>query len=238
MWLATTADVFQQKLQDVGSTGEIRRVLIQDDGTVWACAEGLLLHFDGESWTSSRMPVGRGVLGCELAVSGDGYVWVGTFNAWMPWAGGLARFDGTNWEASFPLGDGTELPVVALSTGPDGEMWAVFVEFEEIPTATGSEAQFMGWRMASYNEEEWTVYTAAESVPDRFPVSAVTAFDGATWYEAAGSEQSADRGLVTFDGKRWVKYTEGQQIDEAVPDAPGTLWLAGPVELVRFPAPS
>ncbi len=237
MWLHTTADVLTQQLQEAGRSGKIRKVLIQPDGTVWACAEGLLLHFDRDSWTSIPMPTERGVFGCELAVSADGYLWVGTFNAWMPWVGGLARFDGTEWDVSHPLADETELPVVALSTGPDGKMWAVFVEFEEAPAVVGSEARFIGWAMASYDDEGWTAYTAADGIPDRFPVSAVATFDGAVWYEAGSirSPQPSARGLVTFDGRRWAKYTEGQHVDESFPHTWATVWLAGPVDVLQFP---
>ncbi len=236
MWLHTTASVLQQKLQEAGTGGEIRRVLIQDNGTVWACAEGLLLHFDGSDWASFPMPTELGVVGCEIAETADEVVWVGTFNAWEPWEGGLARFDGTDWEVAYPFGADEELPVVALTTGPDGELWGVFVGFDEIAGTEGREARFTEWRMASFDGSDWNTYASPGGTTDRFPVSAVATFDGATWYQP-GSElrpQSTARGLVTFDGNRWVTLTEGETLGPT-PVGSGTVWLAGPVDVLRVP---
>lgn len=233
MWVHTTAQVLSDQLAASGSSGQIRKVVIQDDGTVWACSEGVLLHFDRRAWTSIALPTDLGVIGCELAVTSDGYVWVGTFNAWAPWAGGLARFDGTGWEVVHPLGDGIQLPVVALLTGPDGVLWAVLVEFEEPRAPAADEARFAGWAMVSYEDDVWTTYPAPVGSLDRLPVSVVRVIDGAVWYSATPLPPGT-KAAITFDGVTWVRYREGQPIRHPASDPGGTVWLAGP-EAVRHP---
>ena len=226
IWLRTTAEVLEERLAETGVPGIIRKVMIELDGTVWACSEGRVLHFAQGVWTTIVMPVELGVVGCEMAVTADGALWVGTFNAWSPWTGGLARFDGSQWELAQPLGPGVDLPVVGLSTGPDGILWAVLVEFEESPAG----ARFDGWMMASFDGEQWTAYPRQSS---RFPVSAVGTFDGATWFEPEQPTGSGTRtGAVSFDGEVWIRYNEGDPVEPSEV-ADGTVWLAGPTVLAR-----
>jgi hypothetical protein len=230
MWLHTNAQVLSDKVDESGLLSEIRKVLIHDDGQVWACGEGLLLHYDGLEWTSSPMPIERGVMGCELAVTADGTVWIGTFNAWDPTVGNLASFDGEEWTVADPLGDGSQLPVVALSVGPDGYLWAVFVDFSRM----GDSAEFQDWAMAAYDGELWTAYT--DDLPERFPVSAVTTFEGAVWL---GSEaEQGETGLVTFDGTDWLNHSDGIGPAPGRPDNGRTVWLAGPEPLLSVTPPA
>ncbi len=100
----------------------------------------------------------------------------------------------------------------------------MFVEFE----ATGEFAEFNRWAMASFDDGTWTAYT--DDIPDRFPVSAVTTFDGAVWLDPAATPSA--RGVVTFDGNTWTRHIDGQRVPITGGADIGTVWLAGPEPLL------
>ena len=192
--------------------------------SVSIAAEGIWT--DTYEWTvyntaNSELPY-NGIV--QLAIDGEGKLWIGT-GRWNAWAGGgLAKFDGENWtvyntaNSGLPHNDHT-----GLSIDPQGNIWSA--------TEGG---------LVKFDGQNWTVYNTSNS---GLPVNLVASpsFDaqGNLWVGSWGG------GLSKFDGSNWTVYnTSNSDLVNNRPwgtyfDVEGNLWIgANGGGLVKFNATS
>lgn len=123
-----------------------------------------------------------------------GNVWIGTYG------GGLARFDGREWEIFTPYGHGQkrygthwthyapkeglgDLWVYDLLFEPDGSMWV----------AT--------WKGASHSKKDgFLTYTMADGLVDKWVYTVERESSGVLWFGTEG-------GITRFDGLTWQSWT-------------------------------
>ena len=193
---------------------EIAHAVEAPDGSLWAATgEGVVLHWDGSSW--SRLDGGRpnpDAYVSAIAVDTDGRPWIGgiTQVVMSPDAGGgiaesgwVSRHDGSSW-TTFDADDAAPLegPVWSIAQLPDGATWVAAagrgtpVVGEPPPGPVGGLARFDG--------SSWTDATA-ELSGSRNTTSVAAGPDGTIW-AAAGDPGDGAVTVRRFDGRSWVSY--------------------------------
>jgi bacillopeptidase F (M6 metalloprotease family) len=84
----------------------------EKSGILWVPTSENLYRWNGEEMSDVGYPPSLGFVG-EIAVTGDGTVWAGGLNGYIPWLGGLARFDDAtgSWEVVRPWRADEDVPV-------------------------------------------------------------------------------------------------------------------------------
>lgn len=269
LWAATTAGVarFDDGEWDRYDTGEgpsgpLTSVVV-DDGAVWVGgASGhpplpgpvvgrgqpgvAVSRFDGERWETwtgaDGVPDGHSV---SLAVGPDGTVWAATTG--LPpgvdkaGRGGVARFDGSEWEA---VDDGLDHDgVPAISVADDGTVWAIVVDEDETESGQGPVPEQDGG-VARFDGQQWDSWIETGPVADRVPHSLAVDEDGDAWVglrDTPGVSESAPRsagGVARFDGDDWERFTTDDGLSEsrvhAVTVGESVVWAATTHSLLRF----
>jgi hypothetical protein len=221
-----------------------RGLAFDPDGTVWAGGhwnEGGLRTVrptgDG-GWTVSSVTTAGLILKdvAALAIDRAGTAWAityGFFNGWF--RQGLARFDGTTWEAVDPLaGTGdvrTADPSGLLSPGgPSYSVEQLVSAADGIWVRTTSFAGGSG-ALSHFDGATWTVYQGTDGLD---PAWIAVGPDGSAWV-------SGSTGLARFDETRWVIVHGGALLgygDRFVVAPDGTVWTTGPSMVGRFQATS
>jgi ligand-binding sensor domain-containing protein len=156
-----------------------RNVTVGHDGTVWATTYGCgVFRFDGKTW--SNYPYEG-----PVAIASDGMVWVGI-------KGGLARFDGYEWQVYTKVE--AKHGITALAIAPDDTVWVVL-------WAVG---------IGHFDGEKWTLYVPENTLPGEceYVRDIAVSANGKVW---AGFEKATQRsrgGVAQFDGKKWTLYTD------------------------------
>jgi len=181
------------------SIGEVViRALAVEGDTVWIGTSNGLIRFNRKTETPEVFNVRRSGLLSNVIVSirpdHKGNVWIGTYG------GGLARFDGRNWELFTPYGRGNkgygadwvqynkknglgDLWVYDLLFEPDGSMWV----------AT--------WKGASHSRRDgFKTYTISDGLVDKWVYTVEREPSGVLWFGTEG-------GVNRFDGKKWEGWT-------------------------------
>lgn len=185
------------------------RGMTATDGAVWLATPDGVLRYD-DAWTVFTPDDGLPTIDVTaIGAAADGRVWAAASGG--PAGIDVVVFDGDRWRphpnrdaAAEQLTDDT---IRSVLVAPDGDVW--------LGTAGG---------VQRYHDGRWTVYTAAQGLPDDRVGALVWAYD-TLW---AGT----DKGLARFDGSGWQAFG-GASPDEAGPPvaalavAPsGELWLA------------
>ncbi|MBI4715422.1 MAG: hypothetical protein HY760_05740, partial [Nitrospirae bacterium] len=148
--------------------------------TLWVGTEGGLLQYDltadriVNKFTNQNALLSNNIY-C-ITLGKDGTKWIGTLG------GGLARYDGKNWEI-------TTVPKIAdmfvydVLFDKQGNMW--------VATWSG---------LSVKRGETWQTYTTADGLVDNWVYALDMDRRGTLW---AGTEGGVSR----FDGKGWVSYT-------------------------------
>jgi len=174
------------------------RGLAADGDTIWIGTSNGLIQFDRKKEIPQVFNAQKAGLLSNVIVSitpdKKGNVWIGTYG------GGLARFDGRNWELFTPYGYGQksfganwtayapnnglgDLWVYDLLFEPDGSMWV----------AT--------WKGASHSRKEgFHTYTMADGLVDKWVYTVEREPSGVLWFGTEG-------GINRFDGKTWQGWT-------------------------------
>ncbi|HIE65125.1 MAG: two-component regulator propeller domain-containing protein [Nitrospira sp.] len=180
------------------SIGEVViRSLAIDGDDVWIGTSNGLIRFNQKKETHQIFNTRAGLLSniiVSIHPDKKGNIWVGTYG------GGLARFDGKNWELFTPYGRGTkeygsswanyqprnglgDLWVYDLLFEPDGTMWV----------AT--------WKGASRRSKEgFVTYTMDDGLVDKWVYTVERESSGVLWFGTEG-------GINRFDGKTWQGWT-------------------------------
>ena len=189
VWAASIDGVWYRRdgRWSMADPGRASTISVDRDGTVWAAgqdaatglAEVWTLRFDGTTWVRST------AAGCplpsvsSLAVGPGGVAWVGAGADYS--AGGLARFDGQNWEEIRRVAGVEASNADVLGTTPGGDVWVTV----QPPGSPRYYARFDGTR-----------WTAVEQPAGTW--SEDVAADGTIW-------TSSERGIALLDGERWIR---------------------------------
>lgn len=267
LWAATTAGVarfadgeWSRYGTGEGPNGSLTSVAL-DDGVVWVGGvsghpplpgafvgsgeRGVAVsRFDGERWETwtgaDGLPDGSVV---SLAVGPDGTVWAATAGP-PPGAeeaaqGGVARFDGSGWEAVDEGLDHTHVP--AISVADDGTVWAIVID--ETGPDQGPVPEHDGG-LARFDGREWDSWTETGPLADRVPRTLAVDGDGNAWVGLSdtsgvgGPGPPTEGGVARFDGDEWERFTT----DDGLPDGhvsaltvgESVVWAAAPHSLLRF----
>jgi len=197
------------------------------NGALWVSASDRIHRWDGSAFTDIAGP-GEGDLGSVVATT-DGVVWASGLNVWVPWLGGLARYDeaGGAWATVRPLGGADDMPALALAATPDGGLWAILADwFEDWESREAAGEPTVVWTLAHRNPSgEWTVYD--EAPPRIFPM-VMAADDEAVWLaQGSATVEGFDvelTGVLRFDGETWENHLEGTLVTELAVAPDGTVW--------------
>ncbi|MBN2392106.1 MAG: hypothetical protein JXR84_15370, partial [Anaerolineae bacterium] len=166
--------------------------------------------------------------------------------------GGVARFDGVNWQyftypQSFPISDN----VLVLAVAPDGALWAGGgcgvarfdgVTWTPIVTCDDMSSNVYAFAFASpdvvWIATYFDLYRLADGELTTYPGQVSSAMtvgpDDTVW---VGLSPIADGGLSHFDGTTWTTDTEKfplEYVAALVVDEDGTLWAGGVPGIAHF----
>lgn len=244
LWAASEAGVAYRRdgRWTVVDTGAASAMAFDATGTVWVAGSATwrgsagpelwTLRFDGTAWV--KQPVegcplqSLGLPVRSLAFDATGVLWVGIRHGYEP--GGLARFDGRNWETIRAIGSTDIDGAAVLGTASNGDIW-VAATYPFVPSpAQPSQTSPDPIRAARFDGRSWTVV----GMPDDRGLDPRLAPDGSLW-------QSTRRGPARFDGQRWTFPYAGiaspwTGVDSVAPDGTVFGWIGS--SLLRFPAPA
>ncbi|MFQ5587418.1 MAG: two-component regulator propeller domain-containing protein [Nitrospiria bacterium] len=174
---------------------------------IWIGTSNGLIRFDRKKEQPQIFNAKKAGLLSNVIVSitpdQKGNVWIGTYG------GGLARFDGREWELFTPYGHGSknygpgwvqyapkdglgDLWVYDLLFEPDGSMWV----------AT--------WKGASHSKKEgFLTYTMDDGLVDKWVYTVERESSGVLWFGTEG-------GINRFDGKTWQGWTHKDGLGAAI----------------------
>jgi hypothetical protein len=200
-----------------------------DDQTeiLWVSDIGNLYRWNCEEMTDNS-PSSYGTKVGEIAVTGDGTVWAAGMNGWLPWLGGLARYDDTNgsWEMVRPWRADEDVPAQRLASTPNGNLWVVLADWSENWEALQAAGKpFVEWALAHWDGVTgvWSVFD--EDLPEGLPLM-MAADDEAVWLvQFRGMVELMEfDGLASFDGETWSHYLTGTIVQYMGVGPDGTIW--------------
>jgi hypothetical protein len=208
-----------------------------ESGILWVSTGENLYRWDVEEMSYIAHPRVPCCYLYELEVTGDGSVWAGGLYGYLPWVGGLARFDDAagSWEMVRPWRAEEDVTPQLLATTPNGDLWVMLVDWSEDWGALQEAGEpFVEWALAYWDSAsgEWTVFE--QDLPEGYP-SAMAADDGGVWL-AQGSgfvEQMEFDGLAHFDGENWSHYLPGTNVFDVAVAPDGTIWYLTSDETLR-----
>ncbi|MEL6593146.1 MAG: two-component regulator propeller domain-containing protein, partial [Bacteroidota bacterium] len=193
--------------------GNIKDIHVDSINQIWAASTDVgLLYYDGSTWTNFRTNNTGGfnsdVVNC-VTDDGKGNIFVG-FDPQGNWAGGMAKYDGTNWERwTTQINNLPDARVNKIAFKADGTML--------LATDGG---------LLEGSAATWTAYTTANSDLPSNTVNAVAIDEnGLIW---VGTEM----GFATFDGTTWTVFNASNiglpdnRVRDIAFDNTGHTWLA------------
>lgn len=193
--------------------GNIQDIHVDSINQIWAASSDAgLLFYDGSTWSNYRTSNTGGfnsdVVNC-VTDDGKGLVYVG-FDPQGNWAGGMASFDGTNWQRwNTQINNLPDARINDIAFKADGSM---------LLASDGGLLEGSG--------ATWTAYTAANSdIPSDFVNAVAIDENGLIW---VGTET----GFATFDGTTWTVFNTSNsdladnRIRDIVFDNTGHTWMA------------
>jgi RNA polymerase sigma-70 factor (ECF subfamily) len=225
--------------------GNAQGIAVAGDGTVWfgdntyPTRLGRIrgLRLDDPTFAALLPPTPDAALAYITSVASgiDGSLWVGMSefrpgsddggDAAAALRGGLLRFRDGAWErlSVVPAPALSRRRVANIAVAPNGDVW---VAWDGRP---GDGGRLVEAAIGRFDGRAWTVFGAADGLPDRLTVAGVAAApDGVVWL-------ATDRGLARFDGRRWAVRYPGVFGPSLSIAADGTLFVAGPSGIQRLP---
>ncbi len=179
---------------------EIRKILIEPDGSVWFATQGGASRFDGHEFvnftTEDGLPDNQVM---NMARDGRGNIWFSTST-------GIARYDGKKID-KWTHAQLTNLGFIgAIYAAPDGKVWF------------GSDSA----TVFSFDGEKFSYFTGASGPPGRVYKMAGDG-KGIIW-------MAGNAGLVRFDGTNFINVTRQAGLESSSTDTPsvdrdGKVWF-------------
>ncbi len=220
--------------------------VVSPDGTVWFGTDEGLMGFDGDTWSTLRLPDMPPVpYVSSMAVDHDGILWVtGGADVWT--------WNGTSWTSHDPesLGwpdeDDDEWPPVWVAAGRDGTMWAFidcrflvrseakWVLLDEPEGIDGSACWLNGWAIGP----DGSLWVLLDSIGGRY----LYRHDGTAWSQGPRSDgrdfvgtlavgddgtvwgAASDIRILGSDG--WTSVLGGVGVDSLAVAGDGSVWAA------------
>jgi ligand-binding sensor domain-containing protein len=148
----------------------------------------------------------------SIAIDASGVLWIGCSS------GGMANFDGTNWNIFNSGNSGMpDAEVNSIATDESGTVW--------IGTDLG---------LVKFDAPDWTVYNQGNSELPNVDISSIAIDEsGTVWI-------CTPKGLVSFNGTDWTTYNSsnsglpGDTVRSVAIDGSGTMWIATSGGLAEF----
>ncbi len=216
--LSPAGDAWERVTSEQGLGSDIVYAVAAGPGAAIAAGTtlGVSLYQDGKWRTLRGGPTRNQVT--TVAVTSDGAAWLGfgDYSAYRS-GGGVARFDGEQWEYSLDNEN-----VTVLTTDPQGMLWAGAgcglyrwdgaawrdvgggcdaLRGDVVDLAFGTDSSVWvasGMNLGRFDGQSWTYY-------DRLVSSVAVASDGAVWVSGWKGTQGSDY-TARFDGATWVEY--------------------------------
>lgn len=191
---------------------------------LWVSDFSNLYRWNGEEMTDVGQPSSINSCVWKIAVTGDGMVWAGGLDGFLPTFGGLARYDDAagSWEMVRPWRVDEDVPARILTTTPNGSLWAVLVDFPE-DWEKLEDAGKPYFELSLVHQDgvtgEWSVFE--EDLPLGLDPT-ITANDEVIWL-AERSGMIFD-GLSSFDGENWSHYLPGEVIEDIAIAPDESIW--------------
>lgn len=193
--------------------GNIQDIHVDSLNQIWAASSDAgLLFYDGNTWTNYRTSNTGGFnsdVVNYVTDDGKGLLYVG-FDPQGNWAGGMASFDGTNWQRW----------TTQINNLPDARINHIAFK------ADGSMLLASDGGLLEGSGANWTAYTTSNSNIPSNTVNAVAVDEnGLIW---VGTES----GFSTFDGTTWTTFNTSNsdladnRIRDIVFDNTGHTWMA------------
>jgi DNA-binding NtrC family response regulator/ligand-binding sensor domain-containing protein len=220
------------------------------DGVVWIGTQGGgLFRYNGRTFDSFALEDGLPHWNIwAIHRDLDGMMWFGT--GWYDGAGGLARYDGKQFERPFHAIDGLAGRCVnAIYRDPDGDLWLGTSNgvwrydgrnFAHFTTEDGLAYDFVtvihrdpdgtmwfgteGGGISCYDGKEFVNFTIRDGLANEFALAIYRAPDGILWVGTSGG------GVCMYDGTAWSSLDTrdglaGNQVWKIEPDPDGSLWF-------------
>jgi hypothetical protein len=181
------------------STGSLESVAAVSATSVWAVGfsqnsanqqSGLVVHWDGSSWTQVSLPGNSQQLDAVTAVSASD-VWAAGFDtSGQPF---LAHYDGTTWttQSPSPVSGGGSIGGLAATSGSD--VWAV-------GTSGSAQSQPL---ILHWDGTQWS-QSPVSGLPPGINLTSVAASSPAdAWAVGAGGADGAE--ILHWDGHSWTE---------------------------------
>ncbi|MBM3238301.1 response regulator [Candidatus Poribacteria bacterium] len=227
------------------ASNDVRALLLDKDGLIWAgTVEGVSV-FDGRSWRTFTREDGLAWNWVNAIFQDrEGVIWVGT------WRHGLSRFDGKTWKTYTAEKDGLagdwimtifqdkEGTIWVGTAGDgvsrfDGKNWKTYTEKDGlagvdfgsiIQDNEGSIWFSTGDGVSRFDGRNWKTYTVKDGLPDNRVAFTIQDKEGVFWFGTVGG------GISRFDGESWITYTKenglaGNKVRVIFQDNEGAIWF-------------
>ena len=229
------------------------------DGVVWIGTQwGGLFRYKGRTFDSFALEDGLPHLNIwAIHRDPDGMMWFGT--GWYDGTGGLARYDGKEFDIPFDAVDGLAGKCVnAIYRDPDGDLWLGTSNgvwrydgrnFAHLTTEDGLAYDFVtvihrdpdgtmwfgteGGGISCYDGKDFVNFTIRDGLASEFALAIHRAPDGILWVGTSGG------GVCMYDGTAWSSLDTrdglaGNQVWEIESDPDGSLWIGTNEGLTRY----
>ena len=199
-----------------------------DSGILWVSTGENLYRWDVEQMSYIAHPRVPCCYLFELEVTGDGTVWAGGLYGYLPWVGGLARYDEASgtWEMVRPWRAEEDVTPQLLASTPNGDLWVKLVDWsEDWEVLQEAGEPFVEWALAYWDSAsgEWTVFE--QDLPEGYPFKMAVDDKGVWLAQGSGFvEQMEFNGLARFDGENWSHYLPGTNVFDVAVAPDGTIW--------------
>jgi streptogramin lyase len=204
-----------------GQYQDISRVEADDQtGVLWVSAGETVYRWNGEEMTDvGHLPFSHGFVG-EIAATGDGDVWAGSWDEDSNDLDELIRYDDVKgtWEIVRPWRPEEDSRPLLLAPTPNGDLWVMLmVDFQY-----GEERP---WVLAHRDgaSGEWTAFE--KGLPQGLP-TVMAADDEAVWLAQGEGYviHGGFDGLSRFDGEIWSHYLSGTMVRDIAIAPDGSIW--------------
>ncbi|MEW6059883.1 MAG: hypothetical protein AB1551_07085 [Actinomycetota bacterium] len=173
------------------------------DGTVWACGDGGVLHWQDGSWTQITTEGRPSTWAGAIALDPSGNVWVANHTEpdapGEPASLGISRFDGVTW-TTYPEDELFPPDLVTAEGWPRGGIGVI------VPVSAGDVWVGGGGAVAHFVDGAWTSYGSAEL--GLATVASIAVTDGEVWI-AGGFPLGGSPAIARFDGTTWTPVSDG-----------------------------
>ena len=181
---------------------EVRKILIEPDGSVWFATRGGVSRYDGQEFVNFTSADGLpDDYVMNMTHDAKGNLWCSTFT-------GIARYDGRKW-TKWTQADGVPTRFIdAIYAAPDGKMWF--------------SSSHNPW-VFSFDGQRFAYFTTTNGLTAGV-LKMAGGRNGVIWM--------ASRGLLRFDGTNFVNVTAAAGIGDLYVDTPhvaadGKVWFGG-----------